>query len=63
MQLAELGGLVVVLLVLLALDVRFFAHGREATFRESVVWSTSVLPQTSGTSANDCWASCRYWPP
>jgi hypothetical protein len=28
-----------------------------STIRESVVWSTSVLPQTSGTSANDCWAS------
>src|SRR5215207_6143249 len=43
MALAELGGLVLVLLVLLALDVRFFAHGREATFRESVVWSLGWL--------------------
>ncbi len=31
------------LLVLLALDVRFFARGREATFRESVIWSLGWL--------------------
>ena len=43
MALVELGGLVLVLLVLLALDVRFFAHGREATFRESVIWSLGWL--------------------
>ena len=43
MAIVELGGLVLVLLVLLALDVRFFAHGREATFRESVVWSLGWL--------------------
>ncbi len=43
MPMVELGGLVVVLLVLLALDVRFFAHGREATFRESVIWSLGWL--------------------
>ena len=43
MALVELGGLVVVLVVLLALDVRFFAHGREATFRESVIWSLGWL--------------------
>jgi len=43
MALVELGGLVVVLLALLALDVRFFAHGREATFRESVIWSLGWL--------------------
>jgi tellurite resistance protein TerC len=43
MALVELGALVVVLLALLALDVRFFAHGREATFRESVIWSLGWL--------------------
>jgi tellurite resistance protein TerC len=42
-MLVELGGLVLVLLVLLVLDVRFFAHGREATFRESVIWSLGWL--------------------
>ena len=41
MELLELGALVVVLVGLLALDSHFFAHGREATFRESVVWSLS----------------------
>ena len=39
----ELGGLVVVLIILLLVDVRFFAHGREATFRESVIWSLGWL--------------------
>jgi tellurite resistance protein TerC len=43
MQLAELGVLVVVLVGLLAIDVRFFAPGREATFRESVAWSIGWL--------------------
>ena len=43
MELIELGGLVVVLLALLAIDVRFFARGREATFRESVAWSIGWL--------------------
>ncbi|MEA2155125.1 MAG: tellurite resistance protein TerC, partial [Solirubrobacteraceae bacterium] len=43
MQLIEFGGLVVVLVVLLAIDVRFFAPGREATFRESVAWSLGWL--------------------
>jgi tellurite resistance protein TerC len=43
MELAEFGGLVVVLLVLLVVDVRFFAPGREATFRESVAWSLGWL--------------------
>jgi tellurite resistance protein TerC len=43
MELAEFGGLVVVLVVLLAMDVHFFARGREATFRESVVWSLGWL--------------------
>jgi tellurite resistance protein TerC len=42
-ELAQLGGLVVVLVVLLAVDLRFFARGREATFRESVVWSLGWL--------------------
>lgn len=39
----ELGGLVVVLIVLLGIDLRFFAPGREATFRESVIWSIGWL--------------------
>ncbi|MDP8967629.1 MAG: TerC/Alx family metal homeostasis membrane protein [Actinomycetota bacterium] len=43
MQLVEFGGLIVVLVVLLALDLRFFARGREGTFRESVVWSLGWL--------------------
>jgi tellurite resistance protein TerC len=34
---------VVVLVVLLVIDVRFFAPGREATFRESVAWSIGWL--------------------
>jgi tellurite resistance protein TerC len=43
MELAEFGGLVVVLVMLLAVDVHFFARGREATFRESVIWSLGWL--------------------
>ncbi len=43
MGLIELGGLVVVLIVLLGIDLRFFAPGREATFRESVIWSIGWL--------------------
>jgi len=43
MAVLELGGLVLVLVILLALDARFFAHGREATFRESVGWSLGWL--------------------
>ena len=43
MELFELGGLVVVLLVLLWFDLHFFARGREATFRESVLWSIGWL--------------------
>jgi tellurite resistance protein TerC len=39
MELAEFGGLVAVLLVLLWFDLHFFARGREATFGESVRWS------------------------
>jgi TerC family integral membrane protein len=43
MALLELAGLAVVLVVLLAFDVHFFARGREATFRESVTWSLGWL--------------------
>jgi tellurite resistance protein TerC len=43
MGLYELGGLVVVLVVLLLVDLRFFAPGREASFRESVRWSLGWL--------------------
>jgi len=42
-MLLEFGGLVVLLIVLLLVDVRFFAQGREATFRESVLWSLGWL--------------------
>src|SRR5215212_8714886 len=43
MELYELGGLVLVLVALLLVDLRFFARGREATFRESVRWSLGWL--------------------
>src|ERR1044072_7105751 len=39
----EFAGLIVVLVGLLALDSHFFARGREATFRESVIWSLGWL--------------------
>jgi len=39
MELLEFGGLVGALIVLLIVDLRFFAPGREATFRESLAWS------------------------
>jgi len=42
-MLLELIGLIVVLLVLLWVDLHFFARGREATFRESVIWSLGWL--------------------
>jgi tellurite resistance protein TerC len=38
-ELYEFGGLVVILVGLLLVDLKFFAPGREATFRESVAWS------------------------
>jgi tellurite resistance protein TerC len=43
MELIEFGGLVGILIVLLVIDVHFFAPGREATFRESVSWSLGWL--------------------
>ena len=43
MELIEFAGLIVVLVVLLVVDLRFFAPGREASFRESVVWSLGWL--------------------
>lgn len=43
MELIEFGGLIVALIVLLIVDLRFFARGREATFRESVTWSIGWL--------------------
>ncbi|MDX6691442.1 MAG: tellurite resistance protein TerC [Solirubrobacteraceae bacterium] len=43
MELYEFGGLVVVVVALLLVDLRFFAPGREATFRESVAWSLGWL--------------------
>ena len=43
MELLEFGGLIVALVVLLIVDLRFFARGREATFRESVSWSVGWL--------------------
>jgi len=42
-ELYEFGGLVVVLVALLLVDLRFFAPGREATFRESAIWSIGWL--------------------
>ena len=39
----ELGVLVAVLLVLLWVDLHFFARGREPSFREGVVWSIGWL--------------------
>jgi tellurite resistance protein TerC len=39
----EFGALVVVLVALLLVDLRFFAPGREATMRESVIWSLGWL--------------------
>ncbi len=38
MELVEFGGLVAVLVVLLVFDLKFFAPGREASFRESAIW-------------------------
>ena len=43
MEFVEFGGLIVVLVVLLAVALRFFARGREATFQESVTWSIGWL--------------------
>ncbi len=51
MDLVELGGLVVVLIALLLIDLRFFARGREATFRESVIWSLGWLALGLGVTA------------
>jgi tellurite resistance protein TerC len=42
-MLLELIGLIVILLLLLWVDLHFFARGREATFRESVIWSIGWL--------------------
>src|ERR1044072_5821255 len=39
----EFAGLLACLVGVLALDSHFFAHGREATFRESVIWSLGWL--------------------
>jgi TerC family integral membrane protein len=43
MALIEFAGLVVALVVLLLIDLRFFARGREATFGESLAWSLGWL--------------------
>ncbi len=51
MALVEFGGLIVALVVLLIVDLRFFARGREATFRESVVWSLGWLALGLGVTA------------
>jgi tellurite resistance protein TerC len=42
-ELYEFGGLVVVMIALLLIDLKFFAPGREATFRESAGWSIGWL--------------------
>ncbi len=43
MELLALGALVVVVVVLLAVDLHFFARGREPDFREGAVWSVGWL--------------------
>lgn len=43
MLLIEFGGLIAVLVVLLVVDLKFFAPGREASFRESAIWSLGWL--------------------
>jgi tellurite resistance protein TerC len=43
MGIYEFGGLVVVLVALLLVDLKFFAPNREATFRESAAWSIGWL--------------------
>lgn len=43
MELLEFGGLAGVLVVLLVVDLRFFAPGREASFGESAAWSLGWL--------------------
>jgi tellurite resistance protein TerC len=42
-DIALLAGLLVALFVFLALDLHFFARGREANFREAVIWSIGWL--------------------
>lgn len=42
-ELAAFGVLAVVLVALLAVDLKFFARGREPRFREGVVWSIGWL--------------------
>ena len=51
MVLIEFGALIVVLVVLLVVDLRFFAPNREASFRESVVWSLGWLALGLGVTA------------
>jgi len=43
MELVEFGGLIAVLVVLLIVDLKFFAPNREASFRESTLWSVGWL--------------------
>ena len=42
-DIALLSGLLVALFVFLALDLHFFARGREPSFREAVIWSIGWL--------------------
>src|SRR5918993_4406608 len=51
MELLQFGGLILALVVLLAVDLRFFARGREASFRESVAWSLGWLVLGLGMTA------------
>src|SRR5919106_918960 len=51
MELLQFGGLILALIVLLAVDLRFFARGREASFRESVAWSLGLLVLDGGEDA------------
>src|ERR687894_655389 len=42
-DIALLSGLLVALFVFLALDLHFFARGREPSFREAIIWSIGWL--------------------
>ena len=59
MALVEFGGLIVVLLALLWVDLHFFARGREATFAESVRWSIGWLVLGLAVAVCALWAAVR----
>ena len=51
-----LGGLVVVVVGLLLVDLLLFARGREPTFREGVVWSHRLAGRSGSLVALPCYA-------